>query len=442
METCREWCLQMSKLALLGGAPIRERSIPWENTMGKEELDAVVQVMNSGNISAFLGRAGNGFLGGPKVREFEELFCARFGSKHAISVNSATTALHTAIAACEIGPGDEVLVTPYSMVATASAILMNNAVPVFVDIDSETYNLDPKQVEKWITPRTRAIVAANIFGLPAYLPELRQIADLHGLYLIEDNAQSPGATVNGREAGTIGHLGIFSLNYHKVIHCGEGGVILTDSEELARRCQLIRNHGEVVVDDLSDYTTVVLGSNYRLSELHAAIGIEQMKKLDGFLSERRALGNQLTEGLANVPGLEGVFIPEGYTHSYYVYPVKFQSEVWGVSRKTFAEAMKAEGFPVGSGYVKPIYMLPIFQHKQVYNRTQFPFSYIPDPAQQYEQGLCPVAEKMYFDNLLTADVCRLPYTSREVSQFLDSMAKVWEQREDLKRYETTIVSSS
>jgi dTDP-4-amino-4,6-dideoxygalactose transaminase len=430
----------MSKLALLGGEPVRNSPIPWVSTMGVEETAAVLSVMESGNISAFIGRAGAGFLGGPKVKEIEQAFSEKFGAKYAVSVNSATTALHTAVAACEIGPGDEVLVTPFTMVATASAILMNNAVPVFVDICEETYCLNPQEIEKWITPRTKAIIVTNLFGLPAHLLEIVKIARKHGLYVIEDNAQSPGATINGQHAGTIGDLGIFSLNYHKVIHSGEGGIILTNHENLAYRCQLIRNHGEIVVDDLQDEDTVTLGSNYRMTELHAAIGIEQLKKLDRFLIERRKLANILTRGLTRFEGLKGVTVPDGYEHSYYVYPIQYDKEVWGMSRQTFASAMKSEGFPLGTGYQKPVYLLSLYQHKKVYNQTTFPFSLIDNPIQNYTRGICPVTEAMYDEKLLVADVCRLPFTEQDINAFLNAIEKIWVEREALQAYEKNYIS--
>lgn len=432
----------MSNLALLGGAPIRNAAIPWTNTMGEEEKAAVAKVMESGALSAFLGRAGDAFLGGPKVREIEQNFADKFGAKHGISVNSATTALHTAVAACEIGPGDEVLVTPYTMAATVTAILMNNAVPVFVDICSETYNLNPAEIEKWITPRTKAILVTNLFGLPGNLPEILRIARKHDLYVIEDNAQAPGAAIDGKQAGTFGDLGIFSLNYHKVIHSGEGGIILTDNPKLAYRCQLIRNHGEVAVDDLNDDETVVLGSNYRMTELHAVIGIEQLKKLDGFLSMRRALADRLTAALKSFSGLQGVVVPAGYEHSYYVYPIQFDKAVWGIKRSTFAAAMKAEGFPLGEGYVKPIYLMKLFQHKKIYNQTQYPFSLIDKPIQNYQRGICPVVENMYEERLLIADVCRVPYRELDINDFMTAVGKVWKSRQALYEYEKNSIARS
>ncbi len=431
-----------SKLAILGGKPIKGNAIPWVNIMGNEETEAVLEVMKSGNLSSFIGRAGEGFLGGEKVKKLEQNFCEKFTTKYAISVNSATTALHTAIAACEIGPGDEVLVTPFTMVATASAVLMNNAVPIFVDIDEKTYNLNPNEIEKWITPRTKAIVVANIFGLPANLIQICSIAEKHNLFVIEDNAQSPGATINKKYAGTFGHLSIFSLNYHKIIHSGEGGVILTEDPELARKCQLIRNHGEMVVNDEGDYDTVVLGNNYRMSELHAAVGIEQLKRLDGFLKGRRELASKVTAGLSSFSGLSGVNIPDGFEHSYYTYPIQYHQSEWGIERETFAKAMDAEGFPIGTGYQKPIYLLPMYKHKKVYNQTTYPFSLIENPIQEYVKGICPVTELMYEKSLVLADVCRLPFTLDDIADFLNAIEKVWTNRGDLYNYEKNNISSS
>ncbi|WP_432748543.1 DegT/DnrJ/EryC1/StrS family aminotransferase [Pectinatus frisingensis] len=429
----------MNELALFDGVPVRKTAIPWANTMGTEEENAVVDVMRSGILSDFVAVKGEKFLGGSRVKKLEKAFCERFSAQYAITVNSATTALHTAIAACEIGPGDEVLVSPYTMTASASAILMNGAVPIFVDIDRERYTIDPLQIEKWITPNTKAILTVNIFGLPSDLPAIMKIARKHNLYVIEDNAQAPGATINGKEAGTIADIGVFSLNYHKVIHSGEGGVLLTNNKDLAYRCQLIRNHGEVILDESDDMDTVVLGNNYRMSEIHAAIGIEQLKKLDGFLETRRELAERLTQGLKFVKGLKGVFIPKGYTHSYYVYPIQFDSEIWGIDRKIFAKAIAAEGFPLGIGYVKPIYLMNMYKHKHVYNHTQYPFNLIKKSTQKYEKGICPVAENMHYNTLLVADVCRVPYTKDNIDEFLLAITKVWNNRKALKEYEKNCI---
>ncbi len=418
----------MSKCAILGGDPIREHEIPWGNTMGDEELNAVTKVMKSGSLSAFLADAGEKFLGGPKVRELEQDFCNRFHGKYAISVNSATTALHTAVAACEIGPGDEVLVMPYTMVASASAVLMNGAVPVFVDLDPKTFTMDPDQIEKWISPHTKGIMTVNIFGLPSNLPRIMEIAKKHNLYVIEDNAQSPGATIDGKEAGTIADIGVFSLNYHKVIHSGEGGVLMTDNAELARRCQLVRNHGELALDQLGDMDTIALGSNIRMSEIHAAIGIEQLKKLDDFLKMRRHLADLINRNFRERDGLTEAFVPEGYTHSYYIYPFTYDKDVWGISRHQFAKAMEAEGFPLSEGYTKPLHLMNIYKHKHVFNQTTYPFAFIESPTQEYKEGLLPVVEKLYKETLLAADICRIPYTEDDIKDFFNAVDKIWEER--------------
>ncbi|MDR2006770.1 MAG: DegT/DnrJ/EryC1/StrS family aminotransferase, partial [Acidaminococcales bacterium] len=368
------------------------------------------------------------------VLEIEDAFAKRFKAKYAVSFNSATTALHAAVAACGIGPGDEVMTSPYTMSATASSILMNNAVPVFLDIDEKTYNIRPEEIEKWLSPHSKAVLTVNIFGLPSDLGKIKEMAKKHGLWLIEDHAQAPGSGIGGNES-PFGDLRVFSLNYHKIVHSGEGGVILTDNEELAYRCRLVRNHGEVVLDDTGDAERVALGSNYRMTELHAAIGIEQLKKLDGFLKCRRNLAARLSAGLRGFPGISDVYVPEGFSHAYYVYPFNFDKAAWGISRHTFAQAVAAEGMPLAEGYVKPIYLMNIYRHKKVYNNTEYPFAFIPKPTQEYKKGLCPVTEKLQYEILLTADTCRIPFSEENIDEFLLAVGKAWENRDALAAYE-------
>lgn len=425
----------MENCAILGGNPVRETPIPWANCMGEEEKRAVDIVMESGELSKFLANSGDKFLGGDKVKELESEFCNKFNVRYAVSMNSATSGLMAAVKACGVGPGDEVLVTPYTMSASASAILMNCAVPVFVDIDKETYSIDPNKIESLISIHTKAILTVNIFGLPSNLPLIMEIAKKHNLYVIVDNAQAPGATIDGIEAGAMADIGVYSLNYHKIIHCGEGGVVVTNNEKMARICQLVRNHGEVILDEEGNSDTYCIGYNIRMSEIHAAIGIEQLKKLNSFLDTRRMLGAFITEKLASRRGLEGVIIPEKFTHSYYVYPIKFKKDEWGIRRKTFAKAMMAEGFPIQEGYVKPIYLMNLYKYQHIYDKTTFPFSMISEPTQNYEQGICPVAEKMYFEELLIADICRYPYSKELVSDFFKAIDKIWDERKELKKLE-------
>src|SRR5437773_6160001 len=269
----------MSKLALLGGRPTLSDALPYYKSIGQEEQDAAVRVVQSGCLSGFCGSPGEQFFGGPMVRALERAWSQRFGVKHSISVNSAMSGLYASVGALGIGPGDEVIVPPYTMSATAIAPLVYGAIPVFADIEPQTFGLDPDSVRRRITARTKAIIAVNLFGHPARLEELMATAHDHGLRLIEDNAQAPLATDGDRYAGTIGDIGVFSLNYHKHIHTGEGGMCVTNDDGLALRLQLIRNHAENAVEavGMTDLTNMA-GFNYRMTELSAAIGIEQLKK--------------------------------------------------------------------------------------------------------------------------------------------------------------------
>src|SRR5262245_20307874 len=242
----------MSELALLGGAPSIRRPLRPYSSIGEEERVAVDAIMRTGLLSAYLGTPGEGFYGGRTVRDFESRFAARFRVKHALAVNSNTTGMVAAMGAAGISPGDEVIVPPTTMSATAMAPLVYGGIPVFVDIEPETFCLDPSKVRAAITPRTRAILVVNIFGHPARRHELRAIAEEHGIVLVEDNAQAPLAADNGRHSGLIGHIGVFSLNYHKHFHTGEGGICTTDDLRLAKRLRMIRNHGENVTQELAD----------------------------------------------------------------------------------------------------------------------------------------------------------------------------------------------
>ena len=261
------------------------------NPIGAEEVEAAKQVIESGVLSQFLGAWHEDFYGGPKVREFERQCAEYFGVKHAVTVNSWTSGLVAAVGAIGIEPGDEVIVTPWTMSATATAILHWNAIPVFADIDPETFNLDPKSVEANITPYTKAIMVADIFGQSADMDALMAIAAKHGLKVISDTAQAPGALYKGKYAGTLADVGGYSLNYHKHIHTGEGGILVTDNDEIAERLQLIRNHAEVVVGDKGvTNLSNMIGHNFRLGEIECAIGIEQLKKLNRFVQSRQRIG--------------------------------------------------------------------------------------------------------------------------------------------------------
>ena len=433
----------MSKLAILGGESVRKRVFPERKTMGDPELQAVKRVLDSDTLSGFLGAAGSLFNGGKEVREFESAWAEKFGFKHAVSVNSASTALMTAIGAAGIEPGDEVIVSPYTMSVSATAALFYGGIPIFADLDPNSMCLDPKSIESKITERTKAIIVVHLLGHPADMDAIMGIAKARGLVVIEDAAQAPGAQYKGRFVGGIGDIGCFSLNYHKHIHTGEGGLLVTNNDEIALRAQLIRNHGENAyeaygIENLSN----VIGSNYRLTELQAAIGTEQLKKLDEILHRRRELASELGGRLEGINGLTLQNVPIHNTHAYYMFPIRYNEAVFGVSRSLFLKAVSAElpkptsweTTPLAEGYVKPLYLNRIYQSKIAIGRKGFPFNYNKGVEYNYSKGICPVAERLYEKELMYSPLVREPLTTQDMKDFADAFKKVIDNVDQLMNY--------
>jgi dTDP-4-amino-4,6-dideoxygalactose transaminase len=415
----------VSRLAIDGGTPVRDRPFPEYRTIGDEEKAAVAEVLDSGVLSAFLGTWSPEFLGGPRVRKLEEEWSAYFGVAHAVSMNSATSGLFAALGAAGVGPGDEVIVSPYTMSASAVGPLLYNAIPVFADIDPETFCISAETIRAVLTPHTKAIVAVDLFGHPAGMDAIMALAAEHGLTVIEDAAQAPGAKLGDRHAGALGHIGVFSLNYHKHIHSGEGAVVVTDDPALAERLQLIRNHAEVVLQqkpgggDLNN----MIGFNYRMTEIEAAIASEQLKKLDSLLSARIERANRLTELLSNIGGISTPVVKPGCVHPYYVYALRYDAQTVGVPRAQFAAALKAEGIPIGEGYVAPIYLQPLYQQRRLYGGTGSPWTQHPRSV-SYERGICPVTEQMHYEELITTGAIHGGLSERDVEDFAEAFHKV------------------
>ena len=402
----------MSRLAINGGEKVRKTPFPAYRVIGKEEEEAAVRVLRSGVLSGYLGCWEDGFFGGNEVRSLEEEWAAHFGTKHAIAVNSATSALYIATGAIGIAPQDEVIVSPYTMSASAVGPLIYNAIPVFADIEKDYFDLDPDSIEARITDRTKAIIVVNIFGQPYDRDRINAIAKEHNLKVIEDNAQGPNAMHGNEFAGTLGDIGVFSLNYHKHIHCGEGGIAVTDDDELADRMRLIRNHAEAVIGDkgYSDLSNMI-GFNLRMTEIEASIAREQLKKLNILVDDRVNNVEYLNDKFSKLPCIKTSPVRKNCKHVYYMHPLIYdKDEAKGVPRERFVEAVRAEltyaelreneGALVNYGYVKPLYLEPIYQNRVAYGRDGYPFS---GSKVDYSKGICPMCEKMHFEKLITHD---------------------------------------
>jgi len=423
----------MAKLALLGGDPVRSDPYLPYNTIGEVEKARALEILDGGVLSGYVARGNHQFGGGPVVSELEDAFRSQFGVRHAVAFNSATSALHGCMMAIGIGPGDEVIVPPYTMSATAMAVMMCGAVPVFVDIEADMFCIDADQIASSITPRTRAVIAVNLFGLPADLIRIRGIAEAHGIILIEDNAQAPLATCSGQLTGTIGSLGVFSLNRHKAIQCGEGGVVVTDDDVYAERLQLCRNHGEVIPPDWGrDEPADIVGYNYRLPDLLATIAVPQVGRLRELIDERVRLAELLSGALAGVEVLSAPKLRPDCTHSYYLYPMLYRREVLGLSRDVFLAALKAEGVHAAQ-YVTPIYLLPIFQKHQRPSDPGFGRMFPGYDAEcSYGRGTCPTVERVEDEEIIVTNICRSPNSDREIFEFVAAAVKIVDNADELR----------
>lgn len=425
----------MSKLAILGGPKVRNTPFPFPPfpVLGKEEKSAAVTAIKKGVLSGFIGAPGDAFLGGEYVKEFEKRFSDYHKVKFAIAVNSATAALHCAMIAASVGAGDEVIVTPWSFSASAVAPLMVGAIPVFADIEDLSFGLDPKSVERKITKYTKAIIVVDLFGQPADLSPIVKIARKHKLTIIEDSAQAPLASYKGKLAGTIGDIGIFSFTASKQMTTGEGGMLITNNPIFAKRAQMARNHGEVmgVVED-SKTMEGILGWNYRMTEVEAAIGIEQFKKLPEFIGQRRRNAEWLNSKLSAYPFISVPRPLSGRTHSYFIYAFKYdQKKALGVHRDLFVKALTAEGIPAVAGYVPPLYWNPVYRQKEFFGKRRYPFSVHPREI-DYGPGICPTVEKLHRDIIVNTLWAHPKLKRQDLDNIAEAFGKVSQNLSILK----------
>lgn len=443
-----------NQLAMFGGQPVRTRPFPTTPVVDEKEILAVMDVFRANEFSRYAGgptldveellrlKSADAvtwslpywnFLGGAKVRQFEADFAQCFGVDYAIAINSATTGIAAALAAARVGPGDEVIVTCMSFTATASAILMFGSIPVFVDVDPRTFCIDPEAIKKALTSRTRAIVVVHLLGNAADMEPIMALAREHQLVVVEDCAQAPLTRHRERFVGTIGDLGVFSFQETKNMMTGEGGMIITNNQEYSRKCRLIRNHGEVVADDSYPRSDLIVGFNFRMTELTAAVGIEQLKKLEESNAVRNSNAKYLREHLGKLQGLTMPHIPPEVEYQAHVFGVLYDARVTGVDRAILVKAIRDEGIPIGTGYVRLLYENPIFLKKSAFGETGYPFSGgFYDGTVDYRRGLCPTAEDLIHNRFLWIYQINRPATIADMNDIVDAFEKVWNNMDALR----------
>jgi len=341
------------KLAIDGGTPVRTAPYPPWPVLGDDDVFEAAKVLRSGHLTQ---------LTGASVAQFEDAFAAWHSANHCVATNSGTSAIHTALAALEIGSGDEVIVPAHTFIASATPVLHQGATPVFADVDERTFCLAPESVAERITERTKAIIAVHLNGHPADLDALNALAEPKGIAVIEDAAQAHGALYSGRKVGTMGTVGCFSFWEDKIMTTGgEGGCVMTNDNALAERMRRFRHHGEGPVEGERSYFHLDLGYNYRMSSLHAATGLVQLRRLDEYLEVRRRNAAYLSKRLGDIDGIEPPFVAEYAVHSYYKYICRLRPET-GMDIPRFVPAVAAEGVPISRRYPTPLSQQPVFRN--------------------------------------------------------------------------------
>lgn len=390
------------KLAIHGGTPVRSTVLPYgRQWLDNDDIAAVIEVLHSDWLTT-----------GPKVAEFEQAFADFVGVREAVAVSSGTAALHAAMYAIGIGPGDEVIVPAMTFAASANCVAFQGGTPVFADVDPETLLLDPPQVEAKITPRTKAIVAVDYTGQPCDYDALRAIVDGHGLMLVADACHALGGSYKERPVGSLADLSVFSFHPVKHITTGEGGMITTDSVELAQRMRIFRNHGittdhrERVQQGSWFYEMVDLGYNYRLTDLQCALGMSQLRKLADWVTRRQEIARRYDAAFAEVAAVEPLGVREDASHAYHLYVVRLDLTRLRTMRADVFAALRAEGIGVNVHYI-PVHLHPFYSER---------FGTGP--------GLCPTAKAAY-ERILTLPIFP-QMTDDDVEDVIGAISKVTE----------------
>lgn len=375
----------MEKLAVFGGeAEIKEKLPTVDDASGRffgeEEIKLVTEVLQSGKLN---------YINGTKTFRFEKEFAEKYGVKYSASCSSGTASLHGAVIALDLEPGDEVLVPPITDMGTIIPVLVQNLVPVFVDVDPEIHNMDPRKIEQNISAKTRAIIVVHMFGHPVDMDPVLKLATKYNLYVIEDCCQAFLTRYKGRLCGTIGDIGCFSFQQSKHLTTGDGGMIITNNDKLGRRIRLCVDKGWPRDGEFRDH--LFLAPAYHMTELQSAVGIAQLAKLDRIVESRRQTAKLLDEQLKDLDVIACPSEKDWGWHTYWKYPLKVRLDRIKTDMDTLAAALKAEGLPCWAGYTKvPIYMYNVLTIPYTYGHSGYP---VKESGRTYQQGLCPEAEK-------------------------------------------------
>ena len=353
-------------LAIHGGPPVRQALLPYgRQTLTETDVAAATEVLRSDWLTT-----------GPKVAEFEEAIADYVGVRHAVSFSSGTAALHAAVLAAGLKPGDEAITTPLTFCATANAVLYGGGTPVFADVRDETLTIDPEEVERRITPRTKALLPVDYAGHPADLDALLALADRHELLVIEDAAHALGAKYRSRMVGSISHMSVFSFHAVKHLTTGEGGMVTTNNGEFAQRLREVRNHGidsdarARQADGQWHYEMTTLGFNYRLTDIACALGLAQLPRLPANLARRRAIAARYEKALATVSSLALPIVAADVTSAWHLYPVRVDASL---DRAEVFDALRAEGLGVNVHYI-PVHLHPYYRSRFGYRGGEFPIA--------------------------------------------------------------------
>ncbi|MBP6965414.1 MAG: DegT/DnrJ/EryC1/StrS family aminotransferase [Armatimonadetes bacterium] len=421
-----------TRLAINGG----ERTIPEGAIRGWPPIERIDREY----VLASLDSGSHAF--GPNCTAFEREFAAWNGNRFAITTNSGTAALHMAVAACGCGAGDEVIVPAYSWSSSATCVLHHNCIPVFVDIDYDTMNIDLDRLEAAVTERTRAVLVVHLHGLPVNMDGVARIADRHGLRVIEDACQAHGAKFKGRRVGLWGDCAAFSFNQNKCLCSGEGGMLVTDDEEVYERAKMVWSFGEArTPSEDRDYHAYALGWMYRNNDLTAAFGRAQLTRLDRYLEVQRRNAHALAEELSGIPGLILPVEPEGRLHNWYNYTLRVDPSACGYSgsetmfRDAVMAAVQAEGVPVGIWQRFTLPAMTVFQARNAYGRG-CPWECPHSGPVSYDPGDFPVAQRHCDTHFGMTDPLRAP-NDRSVARLVGmAIRKVFENLRDLDIRET------